>query len=57
MMNGGSRIIDLRPHSAAPPAQADAEEGVAMAEVAPVPEDPIELTDVIDDRPPSRPAP
>lgn len=28
-----------------------------MAEVAPVPEDPIELTDVIDDRPPSRPAP
>ncbi|MES2021679.1 MAG: hypothetical protein V4460_10285 [Pseudomonadota bacterium] len=56
-MNGGSRIIDLRPHSAAPPAQADAEEGVPMAEVAPVPEDPIELTDVIDDRLPSRPVP
>jgi hypothetical protein len=57
MMNGGSRIIDLRPHSAAPPAEADAEEAVAMAEFAPMPEDPIELTEAIDDELPSRSVP
>jgi hypothetical protein len=53
-MNGGSRIIDLRPHSAAPPAEADGEEAVTVAEAVPVQEDPIELTDIVEDIPQPR---
>ncbi|GGA59501.1 hypothetical protein [Sphingomonas psychrolutea] len=52
-MSGGSRIIDLRPHGAAPAKEPRANAAVPEVDAAPLsdtlPEDPIELTEFADD--------
>ncbi len=52
-MNGGSRIIDLRPHGAAPASEPRASVALPEVEAAPLSEisseDPIELTELADD--------